>query len=143
MDEKSPPLSEERAKLFHRMVIQLLFASKRAQPDIQVCAAFLCTRVKYSTERDYKKLARVISYLQERNHSSSIDLIVGADTSGKVIWNVDASYMAHPDCKSHTVACLTFDHENVLSLSSKQKIATQNSTKAELVGVNDAMTFVM
>ena len=68
---------------------------------------------------------------------------MGADTSGKVILNVDASYTAHPDYKSHTGACLTFDHESVLSWSSKQKIATQNSNKEELVGVDDAMTFVM
>ena len=49
----------------------------------------------------------------------------------------------HPDCKSHTGACLTLEHGSVLSISAKQKINTKSSTKAELVGVDDAMTFVM
>ena len=46
VDYDSPSLSTKDAKLFHRHVARLLFASKRAKPDIQVCVAFLCTRVK-------------------------------------------------------------------------------------------------
>ena len=34
-------------------------------------------------------------------------------------------------------------HRSVLSISSKQKINTKSSTEAELVGVDNAMTFVM
>ena len=34
-------------------------------------------------------------------------------------------------------------HGAVLSISSKQKINAKSSTEAELVGVDDAMTFVM
>ena len=34
-------------------------------------------------------------------------------------------------------------HGAVLSILSKQKINSKSSTEAELVGVNDAMTFVM
>ena len=46
VDYDSPSLSPKDAKLFHRHVVRLLFASKRARPNIQVCVAFLCTRVK-------------------------------------------------------------------------------------------------
>ena len=78
------------------MITRLLLASKQAQPDIQVCVAFLCTRVKYIqlNKKDYKKLARVIGYLQETIHFL---LIVGVYTSGKLIWNIDASFVVHPD----------------------------------------------
>ena len=41
----SPSLPTKSAKLFHHHVARLLFASKRARPDIQVCVAFLCIRV--------------------------------------------------------------------------------------------------
>ena len=64
-----------------------------------------------------------------------LPLVVGADDSGALA--------VHPDCKSHTRACLPLGHGSVLSISSKQKINTKSSTEAKLVGVDDAMTFVM
>ena len=39
----SPRLPPEDADLFHRHVARLLFASKRARPNIQVSVAFLYT----------------------------------------------------------------------------------------------------
>ena len=140
VDDESPKLSQERAELFHRIVARLLFASKRARPDIQVCVAFLCTRVKSPNEQDYEKLGRVITYLMNTIH---LPLIIGADDSGSMVWNIDASFAVHADCKSHTGASLTLGHGSVLSMSCKQKINTKSSTEAELVGVDDAMTFVM
>ena len=70
-------------------------------------------------------------------------MVVGADDSGRVTWNIDASFAVHPDCKSHTGACLTLGHDSILSISAKQKINAKSSTEVELVGVDDAMTFVM
>ena len=64
----SPNWSTKDAKLFHRHVARLLFASKRARPDIQVCVAFLCTRVKSPNKQDCKKLGKVVSYLKETVH---------------------------------------------------------------------------
>jgi hypothetical protein len=78
----SPKISQEQAELFHRIVARLLFASKRARPDIQVCVAFLCTRVKSPNEEDYEKLGRVIAYLMNTIH---LPLIIGADDSGSMI----------------------------------------------------------
>ena len=64
IDYDSPSLSPKDVKLFHRHVARLLFANKKARPDIQVRVAFLCTRVKAPNEQDYKKLGKVISYLK-------------------------------------------------------------------------------
>ena len=64
VDEDSPILPPKDVELFHRHVARLLFSSKRARPDIQVCVAFLFTRVKSPTEEDYKKIGRVIIYLK-------------------------------------------------------------------------------
>ena len=96
--------------------------------------------MKVPTEQDHKKLSQVISYLKETEHSP---LVVGEDDSGRLTWNIDASFVVHPDCKSHTGSCLTLGHGIILSISSNQKINTKSSTEAELVGVDDAMTFVM
>lgn len=45
---------------FHQMVARLLFVAKRAQPDIQVAVAFLCTRVSQLTQQYYQELTTVI-----------------------------------------------------------------------------------
>ena len=119
MNPESPKLSQKQVELLHGILARLLFASKRARPDIQVCVPFLCTRVKSPTEEDYEKLGRVIIYLKNAIH---IPLIVGADNSGSMIWNIDASFAVHPDCKSHTGASLTLGHGSALSLSCKKKL---------------------
>ena len=136
-DSSSLPLKD--VELFSCHVTRLLFVSKRARPDIQVCLVFLCTRVKLPTKHAYKKLGRVISYLKETVH---LPLVIGADDSRTLTWNIDASFTVDPDCKSHTGACLTLGYGSVLSISVKQKINTKSLTEAELVGVDDAMTFV-
>ena len=60
VDKDSPRLPTKDAELFHRHVARLLFSSKRARLDIQVCVAFLCTMVKEPTEQDYKKLEKLL-----------------------------------------------------------------------------------
>ena len=109
VDGDLPRLFTKNADLFHRHAARLLFASERARLDVQVCVAFLCTRVKAPTEQDYKKLGKVISYLKETVH---LPLVVGADDTGRLTWNIDASFAVHPNCKSHTGACLTLGHSS-------------------------------
>ena len=55
---------------------------------------FLCARVEVLTEQDYKKLGKVISYLKE---TVDLSLVVGADNSGRLTWNIDASFAVHSD----------------------------------------------
>ena len=140
MDYNLPSLPTKDAKLFHHHVARLLFVSKRTRPDIQVCVEFLCTRVKAPTEQDYKNLGKVINYLKETVH---LPLVVGAEDSKRLTWNINASFAVYPYCKNHNGACLTLGHDSILSISTKQKINTKRSTEAELVKVDDAMTFVM
>ena len=82
----------------------------------------------------------MIKYVQETIH---LPLVIGADGSGNLVWNIDAVFAVHSDCKSHTGTVLMMGHGAVLSISSKQKINTKSSTEAKLVGVDNAMTFVM
>ena len=69
--------------------------------------------------------------------------MIGADDSGTLTWNIDVSFAVNPDRKSHTGVCLTLGYRSVLSISAKQKINTKSSTEAELVGVDNAITFVI
>ena len=71
-------------------------------------------------------------------------MLIGWDESGVLTWSVDAAFAVHEDMRSHTGAALTMGKgAMMLSLSSKQKINTKSSMEAELVGVDDAMNFVV
>ena len=56
-------LNGEQSDSFHRTVARLLFAAKRARPDLQTAIAFICTRVKSPDVNDYEKLKRVIQHI--------------------------------------------------------------------------------
>jgi hypothetical protein len=70
-------------------------------------------------------------------------LVLGWDGSGILTWSVDASFAIHNDMGSHKGAVLSLGQGAIMSMSSKQKINTKSSTEAELVGVDDAITFVV
>ena len=44
--EDAAKLSQAKIDLFHHFVVQLLYLSKKARPDIQLAVYFLCTRVR-------------------------------------------------------------------------------------------------
>ena len=64
MREEAANLEEERARMFHRTMTRLLFLCKRVRPDIQTAISFMTTRVKKTDEYDWKKLIRLLKYLQ-------------------------------------------------------------------------------
>ena len=102
--------------------------------------AFLCTRVKIPTEEDYKKLGQLIRYIGE---TIQVQLILGANDSKDLIWNVDSSYAVHNNMRSHIGASLSLGHGTLMSMSCKQKLVTKSLTEAKLVGVDNVMAFVM
>jgi hypothetical protein len=140
IDESSPLLNERDADFYHCTTARLLFAAKRACPDLQVAVAYMCTRVKATTVSDYHKLGRTIKYLRG---TIFMPLVLGWDGSGVLTWSADASFAIHNNMRSHTGAVLSLGQGALMSMSSKQKINTKSSTEAELVGVDDEMNFVV
>ena len=67
----------------------------------------------------------------------------GPDEHPPLTWNIDDSYVVHNDMRSHTGACLLLGTGAVLSFSCKQKLVTKSFTEAELVAVDDTLTFAM
>ena len=129
-------LDKDKAEFFHRTVARLIFLSNRARPDIQTTVSFLCTRVQKPDHDDYKKLTRLMRYLQD---TVEIPLTLEADNTPVIQWWVDASYGVHSDMKSHTGAMMSLGKGCIQSMSTRQKLNTRSSTEAELVGVHDAM----
>jgi hypothetical protein len=137
INETNPVLlDKEKADLYVHIVMQLLYLSQRAQPDIRTAVSFLCGRLQQPDEDDYKKLARVMKYL---DGTVDMPLILAADASGKIRWWVDASYAVHNDMKSHTGGTMSLGKGSLYSSSTKQKLVTRSSTEAEVVGVHDVM----
>jgi hypothetical protein len=133
-------LTESDAEVFVHMVMQLLYLSQRARPDIRTAVSFLCTRLRKPDLDDYKKLARVMKYLQG---TVDLPLILSSDGSGMLAWWVDASYAVHPDMKGHTGGVLSMGQGAVYSTSTRQKLVTRSSTESELVGIHDVMPDIL
>ena len=53
---------------------------------------------------DYKKLARVMKYIQG---AIGLPLILSIDKSGYIKWYIDASFAVHKDMRSHTGSFMT------------------------------------
>ena len=80
-------LGTMRAKYFHKIVVMMLYVTKRAWPDTALSIAFLTTRVRGPDEDDWQKLAHLIKYLQS---TRELPLILGATKTGVLHWYVDA-----------------------------------------------------
>ena len=87
-----------------------MFLSKTVKPDINQMVAVLSTRVREPNDTDWKKLARMIKYL---NGTKKKYLKLSADDLKVVKWYMDASFAVHPDFKSHTGAIITTGQESM------------------------------
>ena len=137
VDAHGERLDSGKSDTFHTYVAKGLFACKRSRNDIMLAIGFLCTRVKAPDTDDWKKLIRLLRYL---NHTKKLRLTLGADDLRITKWYSDAAFAVHPDMKSQTGGIMTFGKGAVQSLCRKQKLNTKSSTEAELVGADDVGT---
>ena len=134
-------LENQRSEVFHTFIAKGLFACKRARPDIHpTIAVLLSTRVKKPNEDDWKKLNRLLKYI---NGTRKDKLILSADDLHVIKWYVDCAFAVHPDFKSHTGGNMTYGQGTPMSMSRKQKLNTRSSTEAELVGPDDLSTLIL
>ena len=89
---------------------------------------------------DYKKLARVMKYIQG---TIGLPMMLSIDKSGNIKWYFDASFPVHKCMRSHTGGFITMVTGGAYVKSSKKKLNTKSSTEAELVGVDDVPTQVI
>ena len=80
-------------------------------------------------------------------HSTKKDVLTLDAGRGvhNVEWSIDSAFGVHPDFKSHVGATMKFKegHGSVVSSSAKQKLNTESSTVAELVGVDHALPLAL
>ena len=140
MNKKSPILDSEKAELLHSFVMKGMFLVKRARPDLEPGFAFLSTRVKCSTEEDWSKLVKIMNFLKVTKNDI---LTLEADDTGNLYWHLDAAFAVHQDMKGHMGATFSLGCGGIDNGSTKQKINSRSSTKAELVGVDDKISKIV
>jgi hypothetical protein len=117
--------------------MRLAYLAKRVKPEISVPVSYLATQVTMPNESDWRKLDRVIRYV-ENNLGSGIKLRADIKDKSIVITGyIDAAFGCHDDGKSHTGVLITIGSGPVFVRSVKQKIVTKSSTEAELVALSD------
>lgn len=141
VDQVNPTrLTGKQKDDFVHVVMQLLYLSQRARPDIRTAVSFLCGRLQYADADDYKKVGRVIKYLRG---TIDLPLRLQGDGSGVLRWWVDASFAVHPDMKGHTGGTLSMGKGSIYSTSTKQKMVARSSTESEVIGVHDVLPQVI
>ena len=116
VDNNEIKLKPEQKDLFHEFVAKLLFLGKRARPDLQTAISFLSTRVREPDTDYYNKLIRLMKYLKS---TKDILLTLEAENSVCIRWWVDASFLVHPDMKSHSGAMMSMGQGAAISGSKK------------------------
>ncbi len=140
IEKESEMLEVSRKEFFHSVVAKLLFLAKRVRPDVLLPVNFLATRVLVATESDWKKLERVLKYL---NGSKELGIVLKMGAEMGVIGSIDASYGVHSDGKSHSGMVVSVGEGPIFVKSSKQKIVTKSSYEAELVALSDNASQVL
>ena len=140
VNETPTYLNEKDAMFFHHNVAKLLFLCKRSRPDIQTAVAFLSTRVQHPDHDDYKKLGRVMKYLQ---NTMTLPLTLEADDLQLIHWWIDGAFATHRDMRSHTGGAMSLGKGIIYGTSTRQKLNTRSSTEAELVAVDDCMSQIL
>ena len=78
------------------------------------------------------------------NKTKNLCLTLCANEIGIIKWYVNASYTIHDDCQGHKGKMTMLGHGAVTSFSGKQKLdKKKNSTKAELIGVDESLPQIL
>lgn len=128
---KSPAFDKH---LYRSEVYRTLYLATRTRPDILFACAMLATRTENPRQCDWDAYQHLLMYL---NGTRLLGLVF---REGKMTVSgyIDAAYIVHDDCKSHTGACIhsTEGSGSILSKSTKQKVTADSSCAAEIIGLN-------
>jgi hypothetical protein len=128
----------ERLNLKKKTLFHSTYLSKRARPDIIAVVGFLCTRVREPTVGDWEKMNKLLGYLKG---TKEFVMRLKPNALFRVVVYVDASFLAHPDEKSHSGVVVKVGGEPVFFCSKKQKCVSKSPTEAELVVLLDNVGF--
>ena len=131
----SPLIPKDKQELFHSVTMKLSYVATRARPDMKTALSYLCKRVTKPNEKDWKKLKRLLCFV---NQTIDDVLILGADSLSILRTWVDASFAVHPETmRSHTGGGMSYGTGIFQPMSKEQKMNVRSSTEAETTGESD------
>ena len=111
---------------------------KRSRPDIELTISFLCTRVRNPSMDDWKKMKRLLGWLESTINDTRI---IGANSLQDIYTWIDASYAVHENMPGHTGDAILMGYGVIHARAGKQKINTKSSTELELVGMAEYIPY--
>ena len=125
---------------FHHLVEKILFANKKARPDICKKISCINTKVREPDNEDWAKLVHQMKYIRG---SRKLSLILSVNKSVILKYFIGWSLVVHPKTRKQTGCLLSMRRAFPIVSSTKQNLNTQSSTKIEVVSVDDYMTYVL
>ena len=119
--------------------MSLMYAAIRTRIDILKEVTFLATKVSNPTQDDMDKLMKVMHYL---NMFPKKAIYFREQDNNDLVIYVDASFNIHEDTSGHTGIVGRLFGNTIFVKSMKQRIVTKSSTESELVGLDEATTYV-
>jgi hypothetical protein len=104
-----------------------------SRPDISTAVSFASMAASKPCVGDFENLLQCVLYLSQTRERGLLLKAGSADRDLSLRCYVDASYLTHPDSKSHTGYCISFSDVGFFySKSKKQHLVATSSTHAEV-----------
>ena len=121
---------------------KVFYAREQDQTHQQQCQ-FCVHKCEVTRTQRLGKSVYMMKFLHvTQNNILTLDAGTGVQN---VEWSMDSAFGVHSDFKSHTGATVTFEGRKDLEIgvSAKQKLNTESSMTAELVGVDCALPLAL
>jgi hypothetical protein len=140
-NSESESLGNKQKNQYLSIIMSLMYAAIRTRPDVLKEVTFLATRVKDPKICDWNKLTRVIGYLKRFNNNALI--MTNNNSDMNIVGYADASFNIHHDSAGHSGILITVYGNPVVFKSNKQKLIVKSSCEAELVALDECITYIV
>ena len=136
---KGTDLTDEQKSEYLSRIMKIQYYAKKVRVDLLTTLAYLRTRVSEATTEDWRKLTRLLYYINETKSQK-----MSFKKCGSMVpeVSVDTSHGTHSDRKGHTGIIARLGNSTIYASSNKQKLVTRSSFECELVGLGNATQWI-
>ena len=139
VSRKGEELSQEKKRELLSRIMKIQYYAKKVRMDLLTTLAYLRTRVTTATTDDWKKLQRLLYYINGTIKNKLVFRKSGCLTPEV---SVDRSHGIHMDRKGQTGLIARLGNNTIYAISNKQSLVTRSSFECELVGLGTASQWV-